>query len=1220
MFLKSCLLIALLGAVEAQAQTIAPRETRTDTLFGRVSDTTKVAISDGEVIVTRGPDRAVFRTRLAADGTWQLIIPDGTGDYLVYVSAPGRVAQRRRVTRAAQSTTEPINFTLATAAAATLARVNVVASRRDTPARTADGLEEARGNSEFERDGGNATISPVDGGNLAASTIGMPGIDVRSGQVSALGLPGDQSLVTLNGLAFQGSELPRGLRTSVRAATTAWDVSRGGFSGAQVDASIGTGLVYTMRSWNVSFDSPTLQVTDKVGRAGASVFARADVNVALSGPVDSKERFAYAFGARYRRRTSDIASFETASDAALLAAGVNPDSARRLRIGIPAIGLDLNGPSRPMRDEIQLAGRVDKRGYDMAAFRELARTYGTIFFFDASRDRGSTLSATALSSTASDLTTWRGGIQGVHSLKGQRWLQDTKVGLSSSRSLVQPQFDVPLVAVLTSASDVAATAPGDVALGGGNGDARNLLSTVLEATHEMQANLDNANRHRIKLFFQSRLDDARNSATPGSLGAFNYLSLADLFGNAPSSFSRDFYDGVQRGRVGNAAVGLGSIYRRSQFFSLQYGARLDASVNLLRQDNDERLRPLGDVIDADQTRRSIGVSPRLGFRWVLGGREQAPIQPVYSPVGQFVRGAPGTLRGGIGLFRGFLDASRVSLMRGESGGAVGGIRSIRCIGADVPTPDWRVYRDDPRSIPSSCTNARPEDLTDVAGIRLVGRNYVPPESWRANLGFGTRAAGTDVDVEVVASLNQRQPSSIDANFAPRTLSRLQSEGGRPVFVPFEAIEPASGLIRPADRTLIPSLGAISVQQSLGRSESFQMRVTLTPYIAVGSMLRLSWVGRNVRSRVNGFDAPTDGDPRNTVWAPSEADTRHQFIAQAGRSFGGLTVEAFVRAESGTPYSPRVRGDVNGDGLPFNDRAFVPTDADGDAALRAAITSVARNASTSVRRCLTDAVGRVAALNGCRAPWTIRNNLRLSMAGTVLRLGSASRVALFIENPLGGIDRLLNGQQLKGWGAVSAPDQFLLAITGWDAAARRYRYSVNERFGATSPQLSALRAPFRMTLDAEIPFGTSLPAQLLDRTVRRARSATDSAQLDTLQIRRTYERTVPNLYNAILAESDSLLLTVAQVEQLTARRIAYVSRVREIWSVFAAKLANEGDRYRGQAALKEQEAAAKVVTEIARQEALRLAEVLSAVQLRLLPFPANYLRVTKRGGILRQVVN
>jgi hypothetical protein len=51
------------------------------------------------VLITRGPDRLTQQTTTDSAGNYRLRFDPGRGDYLVYVSAPGFKAARRRVTR-----------------------------------------------------------------------------------------------------------------------------------------------------------------------------------------------------------------------------------------------------------------------------------------------------------------------------------------------------------------------------------------------------------------------------------------------------------------------------------------------------------------------------------------------------------------------------------------------------------------------------------------------------------------------------------------------------------------------------------------------------------------------------------------------------------------------------------------------------------------------------------------------------------------------------------------------------------------------------------------------------------------------------------------------------------------------------------------------------------------------------------------------------------------
>jgi hypothetical protein len=69
--------------------------------------------------------------------------------------------------------------------------------------------------------------------------------------------------------------------------------------------------------------------------------------------------------------------------------------------------------------------------------------------------------------------------------------------------------------------------------------------------------------------------------------------------------------------------------------------------------------------------------------------------------------------------------------------------------------------------------------------------------------------------------------------------------------------------------------------------------------------------------------------------------------------------------------------------------------------------------------------------------------------------------------LGGIDQLVHGGALRGWGTQAAPDPVLLVPRGFDAAGPggpRFRYDVNPRFADTRGRSTLFREPFRISMD------------------------------------------------------------------------------------------------------------------------------------------------------------
>src|SRR5262249_23295046 len=159
--------------------------------------------------------------------------------------------------------------------------------------------------------------------------------------------------------------------------------------------------------------------------------------------------------------------------------------------------------------------------------------------------------------------------------------------------------------------------------------------------------------------------------------------------------------------------------------------------------------------------------------------------------------------------------------------------------------------------------------------------------------------------------------------------------------------------------------------------------------------------------------------------------------------------AFGRFQSGSPFTPMVSGDVNGDGY-NNDRAFIYNPATAtDTTVAAGMKSLLANGPSSVRNCLNKQLGTIAGRNSCEGPWTTSLSLRIALVSQALKIPDRATISLGIANPLTGIDALVHGSNnLHGWGAPASTDPNLLFVQGFDQTAQRYIYTVNPRFGAS----------------------------------------------------------------------------------------------------------------------------------------------------------------------------
>src|SRR6185436_17264452 len=98
---------------------------------------------------------------------------------------------------------------------------------------------------------------------------------------SVLGLGAEQNATTLNGLNFLGSDLPRDANVSSNLATSPYDVSRGGFSGGQLNVRATPGSNFVSRNMSMNVDAPRLQWTDPAARSLGQQYT----NLSMGGSV-----------------------------------------------------------------------------------------------------------------------------------------------------------------------------------------------------------------------------------------------------------------------------------------------------------------------------------------------------------------------------------------------------------------------------------------------------------------------------------------------------------------------------------------------------------------------------------------------------------------------------------------------------------------------------------------------------------------------------------------------------------------------------------------------------------------------------------------------------------------------------------------------------------------------------------------------------------------------
>ena len=1205
---KCCLCASVLGYLHARdIRAQAGVAIRRDVIRGTVTSDSVHGLPEAEVIISMAPDRSFLRTHTDSGGRYSITFEHGTGDYLLHVSAPGKKTVRKRITRSGTDSVFVVNVVLVGEGAEQLAAVRVT-GRRVKPTRNGDyGAAPATGAMEQTVDGVNGAVTPDLAGNIAAAAATISTLLLTPNGVSAVGVAAQHNSTTLNGMAFPGADVPRDALVTVRVRTSVYDPSEGWFGGVQQAVALASGIPLIMRHAHLTLDAAALQYTDPYSDQAGQRFTNVQGSFGSTG-LAGHDGLEFNYGVEGTRRLADAISLSSAPAGVLVRAGVAPDSVARLLAALGGLGVPLGGPRHRVSNSGSFIGLIGSRDFNFTTFKQ-ARTVWDVVAYAKVAQTNNVLSSPIATRSASAATS-----DGIGSLQAhlstyvhEVYLLDVRSAVSAARAVTTPFLSVPTgVVSLRSELDDRAGGLSAVTFGGNGALASNLSQSTWETAASIKLYAPGRVTHRVKIAADSRIDGWRETTAPNSAGTFAYTSTADVALNQPISFTRTLHAPAQEASAWNGFVSVGDWWHKSDAFQLLFGARVEGDRFLSAP-------PYNPVVEGvfgartDHTPNTIHVSPRVGFTYTVHGNAGGMSD---NAIGRFYGGPTGYLRGGIGEFRTIMSPALVAGVAPMSG-FQSATQNITCVGSATPVPQWSRYASDPSLIPSDCAGgSAAQSFADAApNVALLDRSFSAPRSWRSNLAYGTVLKGAVVSLEGVYSLNLNQPGRTDLNFA-NTVRFVTSDEGRPVYAGAAAIVPASGALVTTTSRRDDSFGHVMDHVSSLRSVGRQITVSVSPdpETVKGWFSSAAYTLSSTRALTGGFDNTTFGSPTARQWTRGDFDARHRIVLQAGVTGHGLTLTLFGRIQSGFPFTPLVGSDVNGDGF-VNDRAFIFDPAHTtDSALAAGMLTLLGTSQPGVRQCISSQLGKAASPNSCDGPWTASLNAQVDYQLTFPRTHRVAHVTLAFMNPLGGVDRALHGaEHLRGWGSSTLPNPVLYDVRGFDPSTDRYRYDVNPRFGDAGPAAGVARVPFGVTLDFSMDLAPPVDRQVIRQLLNPGRAGFPGKRLDASSIKRRYTVITPDPYREIVSESDSLMLSREQLEALEDFGTTYRARRDTILTTLAAYLASLGDHFSARDAARRQNDALAAVWDLGHESIRRtLPHLLNAVQLRMLPWPANRL--------------
>lgn len=1146
------------GALNAQ---------QVDIIRGRVVGPDTLAVPNVLVTATTLTGNVSRTARTDTRGRYTISFPGGEGDYWVTFSSVGYAPRRYQVKRTADQEILIADARLAPSSV-TLEAFNVVeraaVSRQDT-------VSDVSGN-EKTVDADAALLSAEQMGDLAAMASSIPGVQLLPGvdggadAFSVFGLGGDQNNTQLNGLLFGDANVPRDAAVTTSLSTSPYDVSRGGFSGGQIQLRTQSGSNFYRRNLSGTFIAPQLQFVDAAGIATGQQYTNLSFGGSAAGPIKPDQAF-FNTSFQYDRRMNDLQTLLNTSDLGFQTSGVASDSVARLLQILGAQGVPFtvgNGTDQRVRDGGSFLGSFDwvqpnsTRGntYTLSVTGNGNRTQPVSSGF-GNFGGGNSLSTPSRYGTTYSFS---GGAQLRHS--GQvgfgGLFTETNLGVSRRKDEGDPFTILPSGSVRVSSllADGTTTVT-SLGFGGAPGLNTGFNSMTFSGANTLSW-FSHDNRHRVKFTTELRRDSYSRDQTQNELGTFQYNSLADLAAGVPSSFTRQLSSRTRDGSQLVGALSLGDAWRPSPDLQIQYGVRMDANKYLSGpRANSDVLTKFGEN-NTDVPSKAY-VSPRVGFSWTYGTADQVALMP------GMVRAPRAVIRGGVGVFQ---NTPGVELIGGaiDNTGLPSGIQQLTCIGTAAPVANWSEYIVNQASIPATCADGTSGSVfsNNSPNVNLFSPDYAAQRSLRGNLQWSGAIINNrfSATIDGTWSRNQRQQGSVDLNFRGDERFTLANEDGRPVFVSPTSIVPATGQIAWRGERVDTTYGRVTQQRSDIESESRQISLSLRP-IAFNSRLswNISYVLADVQEEYMGFSS-TVGNPL-TIQRSRGNFARNQIQLNLGYNFfNTVRVNWSTNIRSGTPYTPQISGDVNGDSY-GNDRAFIydPNDASGttDPIVTSGIQNLLDNGTRETQACLRAQLGKLAGRNSCTGPWTLNANLNISFNSLNIGLPQRANLTFQVTNPLGGLDQLINGNELKGWGQNINPDRSLLYVRGFDPATQRFKYEVNQRFGSTRVAQNSSRSPVSITAIMRFDIGPSRERQQLLQQLDRGRTRPGNKP-NVQQLRGTANVGLLNPMAQILQQSDTLKLTRRQADSLVTLNRKYVLKSDSIWAPVARVLADLPERY------------------------------------------------------------
>ncbi len=571
-----------------------------------------------------------------------------------------------------------------------------------------------------------------------------------------------------------------------------------------------------------------------------------------------------------------------------------------------------------------------------------------------------------------------------------------------------------------------------IQLGGQRYEPEKFVSNVFQFVDNLYYNTDKIN---YTLGADVMFTDLNSLATSEMNGRFYYKGLDDFRNNNPYRYAREVAIGdptVDQGILNSALYGQAQL-KLFTGVDLVLGLRADYTVYFNNPDDNKLLTSeLG--FKTNNSVAGFQPQPRFQLTWDINDKRTD------------------IFRVGAGIFGSNMNNYAMVNNLEFDGLKVLSV-DISSPTYTIPTPDFKLYRQDPSKAPGAELFDQ-LGLSKVATFNINGPDVKIPTVYKFNVSYNRFFSDRlRVGATFFGTYGRNNYMYIDRNMQDNAYFTLSSEDNRGVFVPLASINTTRGTTDWTQGRKSDKIGRVLELVSEGKINTYTFVADATyRYFKDGQFtLSYTWNDSKDNTSYNGNVANSAtlyqmvrDDPRSlSEMSYSDAQFRSKIIFYGTLpTMWGVSVGVRYSGIGGTRYSMVTNGNINGDFVNGNDLAFVfdPESLTTPQAIKDGINGLLNNPDIDkgFKDYLKASFGKVAerngGINGFYGTWDLRLAKSFKTFGNQLFTVSvdAFNVANLIDKTK-GVSKLLGKQSL-------------LNVTGFDAATKNYKYTVNNSAG------------------------------------------------------------------------------------------------------------------------------------------------------------------------------